>query len=83
MSIRSIRILLLLLSYLFLSGCANNNDEKNEAEHKHHDFRYLLKMKTDMIIELDKTEVSSFRWIDINNREIISQKLYDRIKPFL
>ena len=41
------------------------NEKKGEQEHFHHDFLFLLKPLTEKVL-LDKTEVSDYRWVDLD-----------------
>ncbi len=59
---------------------APENIRKNEKEHRHHDFGYLIRLKEEIPINLDVNEVSSFKWVPIQNVEIAPKNFYDRIK---
>jgi len=43
------------------------NPKKNEAEHVHHDFRFLLQIVDDTEIQIRKAESNDFRWISLND----------------
>jgi len=59
------------------------NEKKNEPEHYHHDFLFLLKLLDDKIL-LDQNEVSDYKWVDIGfdfeDREI--KNAVNKLKDF-
>ena len=59
------------------------NTRKNEKEHKHHDFGYLIRLKEEIPIKLDVNEVSSFKWIPIQSIDFVPKNFYSKIKSTL
>lgn len=53
------------------------NERLNLPEHYHFDFRYLFTIDRIFEIEIDKEELSSYKWIDIE--ELISDPNYGKI----
>jgi len=61
------------------------NKRVNMPEHYHFDFRYLFKVKDEKNVNIDKNEMSSYKWID--EKELSQDKNYGtitkKLKKFL
>jgi len=61
------------------------NEQKNEIEHYHHDFRYLFLYKGEKNVEIDINEVNGFQWVAFEelSRDVTFSNLVEKIRRFL
>ena len=59
------------------------NTKKQEKEHQHHDFAYLLKLKETVEITLNLNEVEEYIWVDLEDKNIVSLNIHNKIKKVL
>ena len=52
---------------------------KQEDRHEHHDFLYLFRLNEEVNLSINPSEIGGYSWKDIVDKNVISERRYQRI----